>query len=40
MLGLDASNNGTGTFSNVFASSDIYGLLNRKLNALGAAPAV
>jgi hypothetical protein len=33
LLGLDASNNGTGTFSNVFASSDIYGLLDRELNA-------
>jgi len=33
LLGLDASNNGTGKFSNVFASSDIYGLLNRNLNA-------
>jgi len=33
LLGLDASNNGTGTFSNVFASSDAYGLLDRNLNA-------
>lgn len=33
LLGLDASSNGTGTFSNVFASSDAYGLLDRKLNA-------
>jgi Carboxypeptidase regulatory-like domain/TonB dependent receptor len=33
LLGLNASSNGTGTFSNVFASSDIYGLLDRKLNA-------
>lgn len=33
LLGLDASGNGTGTFSNVFASSDIYGLLERRLNA-------
>lgn len=33
LLGLDASNNGTGKFSNVFASSDIYGLLDRNLNA-------
>jgi hypothetical protein len=33
LLGLDASNNGTGEFSNVFASSDAYGLLDRSLNA-------
>jgi Carboxypeptidase regulatory-like domain/TonB dependent receptor-like, beta-barrel len=33
LLGLDGSSNGTGTFSNVFASSDAYGLLDRKLNA-------
>jgi hypothetical protein len=32
LLGLDANNNGTGTFSNVFGSSDGYGLLNRKLD--------
>jgi Carboxypeptidase regulatory-like domain len=30
LLGLDANSNGTGTVSNVFASSDIFGLLNRK----------
>ena len=30
LLGLDASGNGTGTFSNVFASADIYGLGNRE----------
>jgi len=33
LLGLDGSDNGTGTFSNVFASTDAYGLLDRKLNA-------
>ena len=33
LLGLDASSNGTGKFSNVFASSDAYGLLDRNLNA-------
>jgi hypothetical protein len=30
LLGLDGSGNGTGTFSNVFASSDIFGQLNRE----------
>jgi carboxypeptidase family protein len=30
LLGLDGSGNGTGTFSNVFASADIFGLLNRE----------
>ena len=30
LLGLDASANGTGTFSNVFGSGDIFGLLNRE----------
>ncbi len=30
LLGLDASGNGTGTFSNVFSSFDIFGLLNRE----------
>ena len=30
LLGLDASSNGTGTFSNVFTSSDIFGLVNRE----------
>ena len=30
LLGLDASENGTGTFSNVFDSSDIFGLLDRE----------
>jgi hypothetical protein len=30
LLGLDASGNGTSTFSNVYASSDIFGLLNRE----------
>jgi hypothetical protein len=33
LLGLDANNNGTGTFSNVYASSDIFGLLNRDFGA-------
>jgi len=31
LLGLSGSGNGTGTFSNVFASSDFFGLLNREL---------
>jgi hypothetical protein len=30
LLGLDAVENGTGTFSNVFASVDVFGLLNRE----------
>ncbi|HTS06480.1 MAG TPA: TonB-dependent receptor [Candidatus Eisenbacteria bacterium] len=30
LLGLDGSGNGTGMFSNVYASSDIFGLLNRE----------
>jgi hypothetical protein len=30
LLGLDGNNNGTGTFSNVFSSSDIFGLLDRE----------
>ena len=30
LLGLDASSNGTGIHSNVFQSSDIFGLLNRE----------
>jgi Carboxypeptidase regulatory-like domain/TonB dependent receptor len=29
LLGLDGNSNGTGTVSNVFASTDIFGLLNR-----------
>ncbi len=33
LLGLNANNNGTGKFSNVFASSDNYGLLNRNFAA-------
>ena len=33
LLGLDAGSNGTGTFSNVFTSSDIFGLLNRDFRA-------
>lgn len=30
LLGQDGSTNGTGTFSNVFGSSDLFGLLNRE----------
>jgi hypothetical protein len=30
LLGLDATENGTGTFSNVFASVDVFGLLDRE----------
>jgi hypothetical protein len=30
LLGLDGAQNGTGTFSNVFASADVFGLLNRE----------
>ena len=30
LLGLDGTANGTGTFSNVFGSSDLFGLLNRE----------
>jgi hypothetical protein len=37
LLGLDASGNGTGTFSNVFASADIYGLGNREYRTWEAA---
>jgi Carboxypeptidase regulatory-like domain len=33
LLGLDASDNGTGMFSNVFASTDIFGLLSRDFQA-------
>ena len=33
LLGLDAHDNGTGTFSNVFASMDLFGLLNRDFRA-------
>jgi hypothetical protein len=33
MLGLDAADNGTGTFSNVFASADDFGLLDREYRA-------
>jgi hypothetical protein len=33
LLGLSGSENGTGTFSNVFKSSDAFGLLNRELVA-------
>jgi Carboxypeptidase regulatory-like domain/TonB dependent receptor len=37
LLGLDAGGNGTGTFSNVFASADVYGLGNREYRAWEAA---
>jgi hypothetical protein len=30
LLGLNSAGNGTGTFSNVFASADVFGLLDRK----------
>jgi len=30
LLGLDGNSNGTGTVSNVFASADVFGLLNRE----------
>jgi hypothetical protein len=33
LLGLDSSGNGTGTFSNIFASEDAFGLLNRQFRA-------
>src|SRR5271154_5389796 len=33
LLGLNATQNGTGTFSNVFVSADDYGLLNREYRA-------
>jgi hypothetical protein len=33
LLGLDAADNGTGTFSNVFGSADDFGLLNREYRA-------
>jgi len=33
LLGLNATANGTGTFSNVFESADSFGLLNRELEA-------
>jgi hypothetical protein len=33
LLGLDGSANGVGNFSNVFASEDVFGLLNRELRA-------
>ena len=33
LLGLSATQNGTGTFSNVYASADDYGLLNREYRA-------
>ena len=37
LLGLDAGGNGTDTFSNVFASADIYGLGNREYRTWEAA---
>ena len=33
LLGLDGSSNGTGTFSNIFASADVYGLGDRGYRA-------
>ena len=33
LLGLDGAENGTGTFSNVFAAADVYGLGNREYRA-------
>ena len=33
LLGLNGSGNGTGTFSNVYASADAFGLLNREFRA-------
>lgn len=33
LLGADGTSNGTDTFSNVFASADIFGLLNREFRA-------
>ena len=33
LLGLNATDNGTGTFSNVYESSDVFGLLNRDFRA-------
>jgi hypothetical protein len=33
LLGLDSAGNGTRTFSNVFASADVFGLLDRKFAA-------
>ena len=33
LLGLDAQQNGTGTFSNVYASADVFGLMQRNYNA-------
>ncbi|HEV7514220.1 MAG TPA: hypothetical protein VGO27_21170, partial [Candidatus Acidoferrum sp.] len=33
LLGLNAKENGTGNFSNVFASADLYGLLDREYRA-------
>lgn len=37
LLGLNTSDNGTGTFSNVFASADDFGLLNREYRVWEAA---
>jgi hypothetical protein len=33
LLGLDAQENGTGTFSNVYASADVFGLMQRNYRA-------
>jgi hypothetical protein len=33
LLGLDAQSNGTGTFSNVYASADVFGLIQRNYRA-------
>ena len=33
LLGLDGRSNGTGSFSNVFQSADVFGLLNREFRA-------
>jgi hypothetical protein len=33
LIGLDATDSGTGTFSNVYASSDVFGLLSRDFRA-------
>ena len=37
LLGLNASENGSGTFSNVYASLDIFGLVNREYRVWEAA---
>jgi hypothetical protein len=40
LLGLKATDNGTGVFSNVFASADVFGLLNREYRSWEAAAFV